>query len=61
MVEKDFQVSVDHSLTVSDVVLQAFPDLEAQRTDVFSHIQKRVLREAPVFTSPLGSRRDSNM
>lgn len=61
MVEEDFQVPADHSLTVSDMVLQAFPDLEAQSTDVFSHIQKRVLGVAPVFTSPLSSRRDSNM
>lgn len=58
-VRKDFQVPVDRSLTVSDMVLQAFPDLEAQSTNVFSHIQKRVLRLVPVLTSPLGSRRDN--
>lgn len=57
---KAFQVTSHHLLTEFDMFLQAFPDLEAQSPNMFSHIQKRVVRVAPVFMSPLGSRRDSN-
>lgn len=57
---EEFQVTFNQLLTVDHMVLQAFPDVEFQSTEVLSHVQQRVLREATVFAGPLGSRRDSN-
>ena len=46
-------------LTIFNMGLHILPDVEAQSTDMLAHVQKRVIREARVLMSPLGSRADA--
>ena len=43
-------------LTIFDMGLQVLPDVEAQSTDMFAHVQNRVVRDGRVVLSPLSSK-----